>query len=287
MNQNNSNLNNHEEFNNTSNHNSNKNFTQKGTSLANFKDILEIVLTCLFLFAIIFLLANKKTDNTKLLEKYTYIPPEKYQQVYKNIDYETVDIKHVTKRDLFDGGYAKFYIEDNNYELLRSIDELHTNIYQNSNGKRFALMYRDHELINLDFDSLKNDGFISDEFLSKYPEINIISFLNRNEIKTNYDLIYKSIINYNNMVDSKSTKNEIIDNFLFNYFLPLVVPYNNESQLHKFVFYTGDIRAYAVLQDTQYHLFVENDNYELDFIFDNDNLLTLDEIKDIVSTIEF
>lgn len=291
--QNNSNLNNNEEFNNnTSNNNSNKNFTQKENSLPNFKDILEIVLTGLFLFTIVFLLFNTKADNSKLLEKYTYTFSD------SEIDLSSVDIEtqKITKKEnnlniknefiSFNIPYSNYEVDGKRQSFVNSPNNTIQDFYKSTDdsNQRISISYTKDG-----YKDLTGLTTMIERFSEEYNEISFDDFIKRNNINNEMDFELSILKNKDKKLNKNSGKDEIIDKFILDYFTDYLIS-TSVGYSDKLILFAGDVVGYAWTDENSIIIKLKNsfNEYEIEIRAFGDKInLKYDDIIDIVSSIEF
>ena len=259
-----------------------------------FKEILKIIFTGLFLGSI-FLIINyfngNKHDNSELLKKYTYSPSEEYSRVF-NIEYKIIDIHQKNYENLFDAGYIKFKNIKDDYSFVRGKDEnlmLDMNIYKSSTGPDLSVWLVDDIYNNIS----ENDfpDLTSDEFKAKYPDVDINDVFKRNKIQNKMDLIHAVVKNRDIEVNEKSSKNQIIDKFTFDYFLPLVIPYDENSELNKIILFTGNQYGYVYIKNDTNYITLKKDKQEVRIIYQDEESkkITINEeqLIELISSIKY
>jgi len=261
---------------------------------SDFKEILKIIFTGMCLLSV-FLIINyfngNKNNNSELLKKYTYIPTQEYSNVF-NIEHKFINIEQKDYENLFDAGYIKFKNIEDNYTFVRGKDEsmlLDMNLYQSSTGIGLAVWLADDiykPITENDFPDL-----ISDEFKINYPDVDLSAIFKRNKIENKLDLIFAVLKNLNIEINKESTKDQIIDKFTFDYLLPLVIPYDNESEINRIILFTGAQYGYVYIMNDTIHINIKKGIQEIRIIYqaDDNQMINIDESKiiDLISSIKY
>ena len=134
-------------------------------------------------------------------------------------------------------------------------------------------------------------GYIDLQSIEKDFGVSINEVFERNNINNSLDLMYNIILYSQKEINSSSSKNEIIDNFVFEYYRPLILPYTKDSTINKIIFFTGDKYGYANITDDTLiiNLKLDDDEYRIAYAYSDDiqHKLTEEEIINIVSTVKF
>lgn len=259
-----------------------------------FKEILKIIFTGICLFSIFFFVNyfnNNKNDNSKFLKKYTYNPTQKYSNVF-NIEHKFINIEQKDYENLFDAGYVKFKNIEGDYTFVSGKDEntsFDMNLYQSSTGINLAVWLENdiyNSITEKDFSDL-----LLDDFKKTFPDVNLTQTLKRNKIENKLDLIFAVFKNLNIEVDKKSTKNQIIDNFTLDYLLPVVVPYDSDSEVNRIILFTGAQNGYVYIKNDTVYIFIKKETQEIRIIYkaSDNQRINIDEAKiiDIISSIKY
>ena len=103
------------------------------------------------------------------------------------------------------------------------------------------------------------------------------------------DFIYNSVLNINKKVDKRSSKEEITDKFILDYFMADMVP-SNIAYYDKIILLNGDKYGYIAISDDNIKISLKYNNDEISIYVSNYRgkvSLTEEEIINIVSTIQF
>ena len=277
----------------TLNNNLNVNNVHAKNVQSGFKEILEIVLTGIILFAFIFLLFNKKTNNTQLLEKYTY----SFSENEINISNVKIETKNITKEQMnlnLNNEFVSLYIPYSNYEVAGKrqtfVNEPNNTVqdFYKSIGdveQRVAISftkdgYKDLTSLNIMFEKFKKE----------YNEISLDDFLKRNNINDEMDFELSILKNKDKKVNKYSTKEEIIDKFVLDYFTDYLL----SSQIEfcdKLILLTGDVEGYVWKDENTIIIELKNKtndyNIEISSFYGNKINLKDEDIIDMISSIKF
>jgi len=255
----------------------------------NFKFVsLFIIISFIIIGSVYFLNIKKDVDNSEFLQKYTFVRDNELSEFYKE-EIKIVNITQKTSNNLFNDSYIKFENPYDGYTLIRSLskknnDAFNMNLYQGSNIPALAT-WKVEEMYKNSFE------FIDLETIQNEYDISLDEVFKRNNIYTSLDLMYNIILNSSKEVTSKSSKDEIIDKFVFEYYRPLIFPYDKDSSINKIIFFTGEKYGYANVTDNMImiNLKFNIDEYRIIYEYSNEeqNKLTEEEIINIVSTLEF
>lgn len=251
----------------------------------NVKPLIFIIFILLICIGSFIFLGNFNSKN--LLEKYTYIRDPELADFY-NEEYNIINITTKQTNNLFLDSFIKFENPYSNYSLSRGMEEkngdsFNMNIYQGNNIPILTTMYVEEQYVDsfeyIDLEKFENEYNISTKKVFK-----------RNNINNSLDLMYNIILYSKKEINSNSSKNEIIDNFTFEYFRPLIIPYDKNSNMNKILFFTGDKYGYATITDETIMICLKkgNSEYRIGFAYEeNNNKLTEQEIINIVSSAKF
>lgn len=216
---------------------------------------------------------EKKTvvDNSEFLNKYTYTVEDSKLEFYNNV--QLIEIKKKEPTNLLEGKILSF---DNIYSYaIDTTNEDGVEVYTAVDAPKL---------------NVSNSSDISTDLVSEYinelddsEEFNVEDSLKRNNINNEIDLITAIIENKDTKVNSESSKEEIYDKYILDY-------YRENYTTDAFVVFTGDIKGYATMNDTIVNIYLENEGnlYQLSFIYDVETeKLTIEQITDFVSTINF
>ena len=249
--------------------------------------IMRITLFSIFLFCITGCL--NKTDNSELLEKYTYVPSSEYSNVFNNKT-EIINIEHKKNSNLFDAKYFKFKnIDTDNYTFVSSSNESKMNFYKSSNGTCLMIWIVDDAYRSIFQDEILLSQ--AEKFQTNFPDIDLYEAFKRNKIENDIDLIHKVIENKNISVSKESSKEQIIDKYIFDYFLPFALPYSKENETNKIIAFTGSQYGYAIIRNNEVLVMFKNGTQEMRIIYQTEkgkNLnFTEEQIIDLISSIEY
>lgn len=225
-------------------------------------------------------------NNQAILDKYTYILPDDEVNVL-NVKVETKKIVNVKSELNFNNKFVSFNLPNNTYEF--DIEQHYANVttdllYNSPTGEELETAYTIGEFTNLsDFENRFNN------FKEKYSELSIEDFLKRNNINNRMDFIYNSVLNINKKVNKKSSKEEIIDKFILDYFMADMVPSTN-VYYDKIILLNGDKYGYIAISDDIINISLKYNNDEISIYISNREgkiSLTEEEIINIVSTMQF
>lgn len=234
---------------------------------------------------IFFFVTSSIEENNKakeLLAKYTYKWDSNLNDIY-NLKYQSANIANKLEENLFTDSYISFKNPYSNEFITTHYDILYSmNSYSGDPG--LDVVY----VPNNDSDPF---AIYNLETLLQNYNISMDDVLTRNNIKTSIDLINKIVLNAEKQVDINSKEEEMIDHFVFDVLRPLVLPYDNSSQLNEMIIFQGDKKGYAHITDNTVTIVLENNlsQYKIIYNYLNSSLekLTNSEIIDIVSTIQF
>ena len=222
-----------------------------------------------------------KTDNSKLLEKYTFELPDEYKEKVDKIKTKIVKIKHNKEDNLLTLETIKFknMENDNTITLYKKLTPT-MSMYMLKSGSGYILINHDPESYDDEINQIKKD------FKENYSEIDIEDVFKRNNVKYDIDLVYNAIKYRDKKVDKTSSKNEIIDKFVFDYTFPIVVPADD-----KVIFFTGDYYGYVNTWDKRFAIQSLNKDKIISVVYEDNSSETLnipeDDILHFVSTIEY
>lgn len=231
---------------------------------------------------------KQKNDKKEFLEKYTIVYSEKMADI-ENLEYEFIEIK---SQEITDNPIKSFDIEFDSpftgYESISkptSSNQIPIEIFESKNAARMVVWPLNYFG---DYSSLEEWLIWNNEdelYELGYTEIDFKSTFQRHNIKNTFDLKYHILKNIDVKVDIKSSKQEIIDKYVFDYLRPLEIPYNRENKNNKFYFFTGDKYGYAVVQDKQtvIEIYLEK---ETQFRVLFDGVINKEDIIKVVSTIK-
>lgn len=223
----------------------------------------------------------KNEPNKELLEKYTYKKDENLKDFY-NMSYKIIEIKNKTFDNLFTDTSINFK-NSYNISFLNGMSNEYYSI-SNYDGDVFIQ-------VKTTFSNNNNLNKYDFNIIESNYNVSVYDLLARHNINTNLDLMHQIILNSNKKIDGNSTEREIIDNYIFEILRPLVIPFDNSDINKQILFFKGDKNGYAHIMENKINIFLINNNYEYEIIYDyngkNVNKLTANDVIDIVSSIEF
>lgn len=225
-------------------------------------------------------------NNQETLDKYTYVFPDDEVKVL-DVKVENQNIDAVKSELNFNNKFVSFQLPSNTYEFVNEqhIANVTTNlIYNSPTGESLETAYTIGEFTDMSaFEKRFNN------FKKKYSELSIEDFLKRNNINNRMDFIYNSVLNINKKVDKRSSKEEITDKFILDYFMADMIP-SNIAYYDKIILLNGDKYGYIAISDDNIKISLKYNNDEISIYVSNYRgkvSLTEEEIINIVSTIQF
>lgn len=221
-----------------------------------------------------------EVSKNNFLKKYTYIEDEKNLGFY-DMKYELVNIKHENYDGLFEDVNVSFYLPNNNYVLDRC--ESISCIYKDDVENSIVVMKMEDFYVDT-LESLQN--YMVGKDLSDIG-ISFDSVIERNNIKDDMDIIYNVVKYSSKEVNKKSSKDEIIDKYVFDYIAPIKIPYSKQYNNNSFIFFEGDILGYCSTYANMnvFDLKKGNDKYTIIFGNNKNEVLSRKEIINIAKTI--
>ena len=254
------------------------------------------------IFLFILILACYFGYKSYLLNKYTYhIPDGENYEKAKKMKIDFIDIKHKHNNDLVDLGIVKIIKIDllKNHRIFGIKKILpRTRLYMLSNEVGTNDLDNIYGNIKLSEEEIKgvDSGFtlitynIADkdyslledfkaDFENKYPEINVDKIIEKYNIKNEIDLLHKSYEYKNKKTNIFSSKEQIVEKFVFNNIYIYKLPLSK-----KMIFLKGDEYGIISISDGVRFLRLQKNDFDINFAFEN-NSVSEKELIEIASTI--